>query len=272
MPDVVYPVSPIGTPPTIQPGIPGQTTDTTIRKHHPQDILLVKNIDIDCGITQSEVLKKFEILINDIGQRVERQYDEVFEYNHADYFIVRYASEAFAIRPGETRRMPRYLAEHYAKHLVNHILEKRGIALTHAIIRPKTLAEILVGVDTYFYGDIAITEGMKTLQEFNTLNDPSETTGFHHNSINLATENAGIIADPIMGELKPEPKPLEEILKEADNLDEQITEESAQSLHLKPDTIRPTKATLIKELNQYGEELTGKESVMQLLNKLKKYA
>ena len=118
------------------------------QKSDPQDILIVKNIDVGCQEVSTDVVPVTRIVVDqETGQRSTIYDQQVEEYRHADYFQCKYSGKPFRVRPGETRLMPRFIAEdHFAKHLADHILTKRGKPTNSASERPKVLAEIIIGV------------------------------------------------------------------------------------------------------------------------------
>lgn len=103
---------------------------------HPQDIVLVRNIHTDCDY-----------------------FDDEEGYSHADAFMVRWDKTPFRIEVGQLRRFPRYLAEHYAKHLIDHILQKqedegKGKMMTRNLkLREKLHAEIFAEVEETYASD-----------------------------------------------------------------------------------------------------------------------
>jgi hypothetical protein len=121
-----------------------------------QDILIVKNIDLNC---------------NDVDEEGN---------SHQDFFQVKWDSYPQRIRPGLTRRMPRYLAEHFAKHLADHVLIKKETSegkvglINHPVERPKVLSEILVAVDEYYLPQDKKSDGEKISDEVDKMNVEQE--------------------------------------------------------------------------------------------------
>lgn len=217
-------------------------------KESKQDTLIVRNIDLNCHEIDSE-----------------------YGYDHSEYFMVKYDGQPFKIRPGETRKMPRYVAEHFAKHLANHVLikeeeasggSKRGL-MTSATRRPQVLKEILVGVDSWYNDDESFqSEGEKAAEIDQELNPEEKAM------------DLGVVDDPMMGKLTPDVKPIEEIIKASGVEDDQVVETS--ELPEKP-TIddrlnRMTKNELIRECDKLGETVTGRETNAELITLIKKMA
>lgn len=69
---------------------------------HSDDIILVRNPHVGCA-----------------------HFEEEEGYSHADKYLVRYNNVPFAVDAGSVKRFPRYLAEHFAKHLIDHILQQQ---------------------------------------------------------------------------------------------------------------------------------------------------
>jgi len=204
----------------------------------PQDILIVQNIDLNC---------------DDI--------DPEEGWSHADFFQVRWAGHPHRIRPGETRRMPRYVAEHFAKHLADHILMKmeretgRQFLVNHPIERPKVLKQILVGVDEYFLQQEqkpAPTEGERVAEEIEKLNEPEKVL------------DVGEVPPPAIGVLKEPPKEVE-IPEE--------TEETptGQTSIVDPSKPLPTRVELMKECKRLGIPIRFNETKESLIAKLKNF-
>ena len=129
------------------------------------DILTITNPDLNCSEITSEVT------FNPVsGGEVAEQ------FNHKDYFQVKWAGVPHRIAPGETRKMPRFLANHFAKHLADHILlkkekdENRKGLMSSPVERPMVLSQIILGVDEYFISAGSITEGEQVAKEVESIN------------------------------------------------------------------------------------------------------
>ena len=109
---------------------------------HPGDILIVRNIDVDCS-----------------------QEDEGF--NHKDCFRVNWGGKPYSITPGESKRFPRFLAEHYAKHLANHIYD---ISEDKSRSRQEIIDESIVKVDEWYNADPLKDENEEVSDWIETLN------------------------------------------------------------------------------------------------------
>ena len=93
-------------------------------KQNIQDIVRIANIDISCDLPDPDVHP----------QGVES-------------FVVAFDNIPHSINAGETRTFPRYLADHYAKHLADHILIRQKLEVNNPKVRPGLLEEIYQGVE-----------------------------------------------------------------------------------------------------------------------------
>jgi len=224
--------------------------DEAKHKPHELDVLIVCNPDVNCNVQDTED-----------------------DYPHRDYFQVKWSGHPHRIPPGQTKKMPRFLAEHYAKHLANHLLIKmeeetgRKGLLQSSSERPKMLAKILLGVDTYFLGESVVEEGEKVSQIVDTLN-PEEK------AIDL-----GEIPNPVLGVLKPEPQPVEVYNEptlsatqvEPELLSEVPTVKVLETSIWDDKKAKPTRKELLADCEKLGLEVTGKETVDQLIAKIKAF-
>ena len=241
--------------------------DTKLSNHkpHEMDVLIVCNVDTDCDVTDTEE-----------------------NYPHKDYFQVRWAGHPHRIGPGLTKKMPRFLAEHYAKHLADHMLLKmeektnRKGLMQSSFERPKMIERIILGVDTWFLGDNEAEEGGKVAGMVDQLN-PGERP-----------LDLGEVPSPMMGVLKPEPKKVvveddEPAAPEkpadvppaptAPENPPESTGSETLSENAKPEETsiydpakpKPTKKQLVADCEKLGIEITGKETVDQLIAKIKAF-
>ena len=210
----------------------------------PEDIVLVQNIDLDCDF-----------------------FDELENYSHRDYFQFRWNKQPFRLKPGETRRFPRYLAEHFAKHLANHILIKRQDKtknlnlLGNDVERKKLLNEIIISVENYYHQDEELNPGQVAAAQVEELNREEER---------VETLDIG----------KDESESIEQI---KDNTTTISTPESSTTIIPKekvefagvttetPIKTKPTRSELVEECKNMGIELEGNEKVDYLIEKLKDF-
>lgn len=197
-------------------------------KPHENDILIVANPDVNCDVIDTE-----------------------FGYPHKDYFQVKWHGRPHRIPPGKTKRMPRFLAEHFAKHLADHLLTKKeeetgkqGL-LNHPQERPKIISQILIGVDEWYLGDNETDAGQQ-------VEDMVEELNPNDKAIDL-----GVVPNKVMGVLVETPKI--EDFKEPDKPEEQ------------PKEGEKSREDLIKECIDLGIEIKGSETLEQLTDKIKSF-
>lgn len=156
-------------------------------KEHPEDTLIVRNILVGDDTEIEDVIPYANarpgIDPNSGAQHFVNQIEtNVFEYSWStkDFFEVRWDGRPHRIKAGETRRMPRYLADHFAKYLIDFILSQReekekvtGL-VKNRLERAKLYKQIIIGVDSYYNGDLYDyqREGNFVEQQVAELNQP----------------------------------------------------------------------------------------------------
>ncbi|OGY27935.1 MAG: hypothetical protein A2Z42_04245 [Candidatus Woykebacteria bacterium RBG_19FT_COMBO_43_10] len=229
---------------------------------HPHDIVEVCNIDIDCDEVTEEILADSKTTVNEAGKPRTDYFETVTRFNHAEGFAVKYGGQTFRIPPGETRLYPWYIAEHYAKYLADHILRKRedkeskkGL-INSPVERPATLEQILLRIVQPFAEDSPLTEGQKAVQMVEELNEGERVV------------DAGYIPSKAVGNLKPEPKTLDEILE---NVPDEAEPEGETSIYDEKKPL-PSWKTLATECEKLDIPITGKETKDQLASKLRAFS
>lgn len=243
------------------------------RTESPDDILLVTNIDIDCDQSSTDVERTSRRIMDPETGGVYTEWSQIeHTFNHREYFEVRWGKKPFRIKPGDTRRLPRYLAEHFAEHLANHMLGKmeeetgRQRLVTNALERPKMIDRIIVGVDQYFAGDDDVDEGQAAYDKVEELNRNPELVamtqdiGHGGRSMELRGEvDAGSVPKHLYGTLTTDtPKTLDETLAEAGEAPEA------------PKTA-PTRAQLIAEAHKLGIDIKRTDTVDDLKAKIAQF-
>lgn len=115
-------------------------------KQNIQDLVEIANIDISCDLPDPDVHPQ--------GR---------------ESFVVAFDKVPHSINAGETRIFPRYLADHIAKHLADHILVKSKKQVKDPT-RPQILEEIYRGVKENYSAPNPETQGEvvnKVVQEAN---------------------------------------------------------------------------------------------------------
>lgn len=261
------------------------------QKTDPQDIILVKNIDEGCTDVSNDVVRTSRRFTDEETGQPYNEFVEIpEEWDHKDFFQVKWSSQPHRIESGKTKLMPRYIAEHYAKYLATHMLGKmeketgRAGLVQSNIERPKMLKRILLEVVSYHLGDSDGDEGKRALAEVEALNPGEKPL------------DLGVIPPAAVGILKPEPPSLDEIMKTAGETPDEkqpaglaeqgelakTTDQTTQpaadanaeevktSLYDKSKPL-PLKGELIKTAVKLGIDIKGSESSEQLANLIRSF-
>lgn len=209
------------------------------RKPHQEDMMVVHNILVDDDF-----------------------FDEENNYSHKDKFQVRWNGTPWSIRAGEQRVLPRYIANHFAKHLADRKLtheaelEKREPRLNSATERPRILNQIILGVYEY-YGDDPRSEDERVQEKVEEVN----------NAIGLGT-----IPDPTLGVLRPDPKPASEILENAKNTPDPVpTPVEEDKENASQEKKYRSKEQLLMECTNLDIDVTGNETRAELEKKIAEF-
>lgn len=237
-------------------------------KENPNDILLVRNVDVDCDMLTSSVKSDTVTLVDDEGNKYTEYQQVTDEFNHSDYFQVKWGGQPFRVKPGASRRMPRFIAEHFAKHLTDHILgrremeEKKPNLINNPNERKKVVDQIIVSVDEYFEDLGQVDEATEALQTFEALNAPSGVA----EEFGMAGKSGVELREETV---KVAPTKFEEVT-ETEEILKNVTEDSSNT-GIPEQYLNVTKADIIKEIRVMDPlaKLTGKESKIQLVNKLR---
>lgn len=216
----------------------------------PMDSVVIQNIDMDCSDTTIEYYKKIDRELDDDGNLVSVENDIPEEFDHSEAFQTKYGGVIYSIASGKTRRLPRYIAEKYAKELIDHLLYKKEetTGTRNLIDNPKERKELL--------DKIIISEDL--------LDAPMAT---QDNMDNVDTKDSKVLkeeeieyVDPLLGfEKKEEPTVTLEDIKNAP--DEEIKD---------GENIR-TRAELMTECKTLGLPVRRTDTTRDLLNKIKAF-
>lgn len=149
-------------------------------RNDQNDTLWIKNIDVDCSDRTFEPVRVSERWRDpESGRTVTSFKDVTFQFEHSEKFQVRWSGQTFSIKPGEVARMPRFLGEHFATQLADHILGKRGDAQNKMLrndpfLRPQVIQEIIIKEEPYFFSG-PDSVGAETLKQFEQMNAPQIT-------------------------------------------------------------------------------------------------
>jgi hypothetical protein len=224
------------------------------------ETVLVANIDIACDESSVDIVKVSNRVVDDEGNVASQIYDKHEEWQHADHFMVKYDGKPYIIEPGKTKHLPRFVAEHFAKHLADHLLQKmeketgRKGLVQSSVERPKMLSQILTEMN-----DNITPEVSQAAVEQPVVVDTDPVV------------DAGIVPNTALGELKAEPLTLAELLKVAgedpDKIDRVPLEDTSIIDDNKP---TPTRKQLIELCYDQSIEITGTENKAMLIEKLKR--
>jgi len=200
---------------------------------HPEDILIVRNINTD---------------------------DPDFK----DYFEVKWNGVVFRIPPLGIRRMPRYLAYHFNKHLTDRIIYRMDMAqfgrkmkttrLRDTKLRNEIQRKIIVAVDQYYMADEADPQAqlMKMYGQLNP-DDKSEPLNVGNVELPLEPPHISDVATDDLG--NPIMEDLEVIAKDSAGIGQEELDKIPK--------IR-SKKELIAEAEELGLELEGTESAKEI--------
>jgi hypothetical protein len=118
----------------------------------PDDIVSVANTDINCDFTDPEI-----------------------HPNGQNSAVVLYGGVPHAIEAGKTRLMPRYLAEHYRLHLVNHLLTKQNKQVNDPGRKELEKQVILDTVESFQAPELK-PEAVVVAEKVEEMNEPVTTT------------------------------------------------------------------------------------------------
>jgi hypothetical protein len=162
---------------------PEQKLEERLEKIEPQrsrqdqnDILYVKNVDKECSDISYDVMRiteKWRDPDPESRRRVITRFRDITNsYDHSKGFTVKWSGQPFSIPPGQVMRLPRYIGEHYASKLADHMLDKRGIEKmlrNDPIQRPAMLSMIIIKIEP-FAAMMPETVGGKALAQVEELN------------------------------------------------------------------------------------------------------
>jgi hypothetical protein len=210
--------------------------DENPQKNSENDTLYITNIDTECSEDTYDSVRVSKRFRDTESGRVITTFEDIsYHFNHADGYQVRWAGQPFTLKPGETAKMPRFLGEHFAYHLCNHMLgkdPKDPNAVSNPMKRPAMLARIIIKEEPFFatMTDSVGTAALKQVQAMNEGNAPiTEVQGLEYShggskGIELG-ETTQQATDPL--------RRVSEIVEETDKVIERIgtdTPEDAQGV------------------------------------------
>jgi hypothetical protein len=240
---------------------------------HTQDILIVKNIDKAPFKVISDIVQKPHTVFDPAGQPISTYYEDIIEeWNTEKGFKVKWGGKSQVIKVGEKKLMPRFLAEHFAKHLADHILQKEAERTGNkakpidAVSRKKVLQSIVVGVYSYYLSDDEVDEAMEVVNQVETLNknfkDKDEINGGEYKS---ELDDLGLEK---VDEFDAEEDETTDLPPETSTVDVK----KAKKGNLNDKDAWPEIDELKEQCEAMGIEVSGKETAEELVGKLKAFA
>lgn len=238
-------------------------------KEHPEDTMIVKNILIDDETIVEEVIPYATIRNQAHDPRTPSQYDfnrldnHLYEHSWStkDFFEVRWDGRPHRVKPGQQRFFPRYLADHFAKALIDFILTKRekdekltGL-MKNRLERAKLYKQIVVSVASHYNGDgFGDSEGLRVERQVAEMNQKSDANAFSVGEVVNPALGYGTtdkpperieddIAPPILSQVGPKSSPQEIVATKTRN--ELMKEAKKLGLDVTPDMTKDQLATAI---------------------------
>lgn len=238
-------------------------------KEHPEDTMFVVNILTDDATEVEEVIPyanpRHDPRHPTAGTALDFSRVDTNIYEHSwntkDFFEVRWDGRPHRIKPGQQRFFPRYLADHFAKGLIDFILTKRekdekltGL-MKNRLERAKLYKQIVTGVASYYNGDSFEGErdGFRVERQVEEMNQANAQSAF----------NVGEVLNPALGYGTTD-KPPEKI--EDDPIVPPAPLTSAPPAGKSPQDIIANKSRqdLMKEAKKLGLEVTSDMTKDQL--------
>lgn len=160
--------------------------DVSPEESNADDIVSVANTDINCSFTDPEI-----------------------HPNGQNNVVVFYGGVPHAIEAGKTRLMPRYLAEHYKLHLVDHLLTKQNKQVNDPSRKELEKQIILETVESFQAPEIKVP-GEVTAEKVEAINESivPATTSTPPETVTLPPIEEGVKQLPTRRELFEECKTL----------------------------------------------------------------
>lgn len=200
----------------------------------------------------------------------------------SEYFEVKWGGYSYGIAAGETRTFPRFIAEHFAKHLADQILLRKEkthkqdtgkdkLFLNSRRERPLVIKSIIVGVYSYFQPQSKSNDpNAQVAQMVEQLNQPKKEP----KPLDIGT----VTTDKAMGELEDDEEDLpDHTLLEAvaeDSKPTQVTPAQAQlpgQTSIMPSKTKRSRAELFEEAKKLGLKPQPSMNNVELEEMIKKF-
>jgi hypothetical protein len=252
--------------------------ETPVQKNNENDTLYVKNIDESCNDDTYDSVRVSERWRDPESGRILTTFKEVnYNFNHSDGFQVRWAGQPFTLKPGETAKMPRFLGEHFAYHLANHMLDKQGPnARTNPMQRPAMLEKIIIQEEPFF-SSVSDSVGTATLKQVQSMNEGAGADAPISEVAGLNFDHKGAKGATLKEDEQPAYDPLRrtaETVEETEDVIKRIGGEDPQdSQNVPEDWKNYSRPDLIRQIRhmdpsfKFGKE-TNKGQLVSVLKKI----
>lgn len=228
-------------------------------KAHEQDMLIVKNIALDDHTLSRDIKQVPRTLYDERGERAT-EYELVEEvWDNSKGFRVKWGGKWHVLKPGEKKLMPRYIAEHWSHHLIDHLMLKANHNLSDKVERARLQRQIIIGVYEFFESEEE-EDGVAAVREVEEAN--SKVSARELDGINLGVLDQD---EPVM-----EMATLED--EAPQDLPPAKPAPRAKSVNLRDPKALPTVEELRVELDGMQIEYAESDSAEQLVAKLKQFA
>lgn len=232
-------------------------------KRHPHDSVMVHNVWIDApkNLVITRTTQKTVHMQGDVdpsGMEINQQAFRTVEHSFkpSEAFEFKWGGKIYRMRPNQKRVFPRYLAEHFAKHLANAMLGEKDPMGTKKLVssvteRPKLIKKIILGTVSHVGGDMEeVTADDLAMQQAEQYNESVDNGDY----------------DPLLGELVPDADDDTTATDDGDGLDDTNQDPPANDPFEKR-----TKEELIKEAAQLGVDIKSTDKKDDIIAKIKAF-
>lgn len=145
--------------------------------NNENDTLYIKNIDVGCSDEDFDSVRVSERFKDLESGRIVTSFKELnYHFKHAEKYQVRWSGTPFDLKPGEVKKMPRFLGEHFAYHLCNHMLGKISPNSVNDPLKRPAMIERIIVKEEPFFSSVSDTVGEAITKQVEALNVDSPTT------------------------------------------------------------------------------------------------
>lgn len=238
---------------------------------HEQDLIKVRNIAVNDSSTEVDIVRVPHTLYDELGKETAGYYEEQEEvWDHRKGFRVKWGGKPHIIKPGESKVYPRFLAEHFANKLADHVLTIQGKKVNDKTARNAVMGRILEEVVT-FYEEDDRDDAELVYEQVEKANkrSPKDELVFEDETehfMGKSGEDSELSEDEALIDLSATETPRDMPPPEA------MPQTTGKVSRLNDKNNPPTKAELVAECEALEIELSGTETVPQLIAKIKQFA